>query len=193
VYGALATVFERDDLQPEVRDELLRVAYEQSDRLRRLLEQLLDLSRLDARTISVEPRPVVLRTAVQELVSQAVPDDVEVRVDVAPDLAAVVDPVVLDRVVSNLLVNAVRYGSAPIRVAADQRDAHLRIAVEDEGAGVPEDLRAHLFERFTRGEGGRGAGLGLAIAKAYARAHGGDLVYDEQGRGARFELVLPQG
>ena len=114
------------------------------------------------------------------------------QLDVPPDLAAVVDPLVLDRIVSNLLVNAVRYGKPPIVVAAEQRDRHLRIAVEDGGDGIPEELQQHVFDRFTRGPQAAGSGLGLAIAKAYARAHGGDLVYAPQGRGARFELIVPQ-
>ena len=92
-----------------------------------------------------------------------------------------------------LLINATLYGNPPIVVAAEQRDRHLRIAVEDHGPGVPEDLRPHLFERFTRGDAARGTGLGLAIARAYARAHGGDLLYEPRERGARFELIVPQG
>jgi signal transduction histidine kinase len=109
------------------------------------------------------------------------------------DLAAVADPLVLDRIVSNLLVNAVRYGEPPIVVSAEQTDRHLRITVEDGGGGVPEPLRPHLFDRFTRGQTTAGSGLGLAIARAYARAHGGDLLYKPTQGGARFELVVPQG
>ena len=110
----------------------------------------------------------------------------------ASDLAAVVDPLVLDRVVSNLVANAARYGAPPIRIAAKQRDRHLRVTVEDSGAGVPRELEGRVFDRFARGGGQTGHGLGLAIARAYAQAHGGDLVYDPCGRGARFELVIPQ-
>jgi len=109
------------------------------------------------------------------------------------DLAAVADRLVLDRVVSNLLVNAALYGRPPVVVAAEQRDRLLRIAVSDEGPGIPEELRPHLFDRFSRGENGSGSGLGLAIARSYARAHGGDIVYDAAAGGARFELILPQG
>jgi signal transduction histidine kinase len=90
------------------------------------------------------------------------------------------------------LINAVRYGESPITVSAETRDTHVRIAVEDDGEGVPPELRGRLFERFARGESALGSGLGLAIARAYARAHGGDLVYDRRNRGARFELVLPR-
>ena len=99
----------------------------------------------------------------------------------------------LDRVVSNLVANAVRYGAPPIRIVAHQRDRHLRVAVEDSGPGVPKDLEGRVFDRFARGGSGKtGHGLGLAIARAYAQAHGGDLVYDARPGGARFELLIPQ-
>jgi signal transduction histidine kinase len=192
VYGALATIFGRTDLTDEVRDELLRTAYEQSQRLAILLEQLLDLSRLDARVIRTDARPVVLRSVLRAIIDAALPEGTRVRLDVPADLASLVDPLVLDRIVSNLLINAVRHGSPPVVVAAEQRDRHLRVTVEDGGAGVPESLRPHLFERFARGTGAGGSGLGLAIAKAYARAHGGDLVYQPGESGARFELTVPQ-
>jgi two-component system sensor histidine kinase MtrB len=122
----------------------------------------------------------------------ALPTGNAVELDIPHDLAAVVDPLVLDRVVSNLVANAVRYGAPPIRIAAKQRDRHLRVTVEDAGPGVPKELEGSVFDRFARGGGQTGHGLGLAIARAYAQAHGGDLVYDPCGRGARFELVIPQ-
>jgi K+-sensing histidine kinase KdpD len=190
VYGVLATLAERTDLSAETRDELLRTGYEQADRLRRLVEQLLDLSRLDEQAITIDPKPVVLHTVLEGVAAAAVPG-VPVHLDVPADLAVVVDPLVLDRVLSNLLANAARYGRPPITVEADQRDRHLRVTVEDRGAGVPEHLVASLFERFERGDHASGAGLGLAIARAYARAHGGELVY-EPGGSTRFQLVIPQ-
>ena len=99
----------------------------------------------------------------------------------------------LDRVVSNLLINAVRYGAEPITLSADVGDTYLRITVEDSGEGVSEEMRPRLFERFARTDSADvGSGLGLAIARAYAHAHGGDLVYDLGERGARFELIIPQ-
>jgi len=190
VYGALATMRARE-LDDSQRDELLEMAYEQSDRLRRLLEQLLDLSRLDARAIKVDPRPLVLHNVLGKIAEEALPEGVTVELDVEPDVAVVADPLVLDRVLSNLLINAWRYGAPPIVVHAEQKDRHLRIGIEDAGPGVPEELRAHLFDRFTRGEQTAGSGLGLAIALAYARAHGGDLVHEEREGGSRFVLVVP--
>jgi len=194
VYGVLKTLFERGpDLNEELREELLRVGVEQGERLRSLLEELLDLSRLDARAINVEPRPVVLKSALAEVVHGALASSDTVDLDIPDDLAAVVDPLVLERVISNLVANAVRYGAPPIRIVARQRDRHLRVAVEDAGTGVPKDLEGRIFDRFARGGGGEsGHGLGLAIARAYAQAHGGDLVYDARASGARFELLIPQ-
>jgi len=193
VYGVLKTLFERGPaLNEELRHELLRVGVEQGERLRSLLEELLDLSRLDARAITVEPRPVVLKSALAEVVHGALASSDAVDLDIPDDLAAVVDPLVLERVISNLVANAVRYGAPPIRIVAQQRDRHLRVAVEDAGPGVPKDLEGRIFDRFARGGGESGHGLGLAIARAYAQAHGGDLIYDARPSGARFELLIPQ-
>jgi signal transduction histidine kinase len=194
VYGVLLTLLERDEqLGADSRRELLRVGVEQGERLRRLLEELLDLSRLDARGIRVEPKPLVLASVLGEIVAGALSNGASVELDVADDLAVVADRLVLDRVVSNLLINAVRYGAEPITLSAEAGDTTLRITVEDSGEGVAEELRPRLFERFARTDSANvGSGLGLAIARAYARAHGGDLVYDPGERGARFELIIPQ-
>ena len=194
VYGAVATLFERaDDLTPEMRDELLRIAYEQGGRLSRLLDQLLDLSRLESRRIRVSPKPIVLQSVLSRIARETLPQGTSLELEVPDDLAVIADPLVLDRVVSNLLVNAIRHGRPPVLLAAEQRDRHIRISVADNGDGVPPDVRPRLFERFERGDDGTGSGLGLAIARAYARAHGGDVVYHDQSDGARFEVVLPRG
>jgi signal transduction histidine kinase len=193
VYGVFATLNERgDSLSPETRDQLMQIGFEQSERLRRLLEELLDLSRLDSRAISLDPKPIVLRSALTQIVETALPDEAGIEMRVPEDLAVIADPLVLDRVVSNLVLNACRYGSPPITIDAEHRDRHLRVYVEDHGQGVPEDLRPRLFDRFARAETSSGSGLGLAIARAYARAHGGDLVYHPVEGGARFELIVPQ-
>jgi signal transduction histidine kinase len=192
VYGALATLVSRNDLPADTREELLLMAHEQSDRMRRLIEQLLDLSRLDAHAIRIARRPIVLASVLGEIVTGAVPRGPQVELDVPHDLAVVADPLVLERILTNLLTNAVRHGSPPIRLSAARTDTTLRVSVEDSGSGVPDDLRERLFDRFTRADTGGGSGLGLAIARAYAQALGGDLLYCGDSPGARFELVLPQ-
>ena len=195
VYGVMLTLFERDQqLSNDARRELLRVGVEQGERLRRLLEQLLDLSRLDARGISVNPVPLVLSSVLGELVADVLSTDANVELDVPDDLLVIADPLVLERVISNLLTNALRYGAEPITITAELGDAYVRITLEDSGEGVAEELQLRLFERFVRTESVNvGTGLGLAIARTYARAHGGDLVYDPGARGARFSLMIPQG
>jgi signal transduction histidine kinase len=192
VYGALATLRERgDSLSPEIQQQLAETAWQQADRLRRLIEQLLDLSRLDARSIRVEPRAVVLQRLLEDVVNATNLLSADVMLDVDPELMVIADPLVIDRVVTNLVANAQSYGRPPIRIGAAQADDSVTIVVEDSGVGISEELAARLFGRFERGIEGHGSGLGLAIAKAYANAHGGDLVYSAAGRGARFELTLP--
>jgi two-component system sensor histidine kinase MtrB len=149
--------------------------------------------------VPIHPVRIPVRTEVEELVSaSATGRETEVEVEIAGDLEAVVDRTVFERVVSNLLTNALRHGGSPIVVTAAQSDNHFRLAVQDGGDGVPAQFVEDLFERFSRSDEARarglGSGLGLAIARSYARAHGGDLVHQRaQPRGARFELVIPIG
>jgi signal transduction histidine kinase len=187
----------RDRLPEDRRNEVLEALDRQGGRLQVLVEQLLDLSRLDAEAVSVAPEPVRVRERVEEIAKAAAGERAaEIDVDIARDLEALADPVVLDRVVSNLVVNALRYGAAPIVVRAERSDRHFRLTVEDRGPGVAPEFVPSLFERFARSEGSRdhvqGTGLGLAIARSYARAHSGDLLYEPgEPSGARFQLVLP--
>jgi signal transduction histidine kinase len=193
----LATTLNRrgDDLDDRQRRELRETLERQADRMAKLVEQLLDLSRLDADAISIMPERIKLRDRIEEIVASVAAersDDVQIRID--PDLEAPADPGALERIVGNLVANALRYGMPPVNVDAVQYDRHLRVFVEDHGDGVPPQFIPQLFERFTRGGRERvgGTGLGLAIARSYARAHDGDLVYeDAEPHGARFQLVLP--
>jgi two-component system sensor histidine kinase MtrB len=138
-----------------------------------------------------------VRAEVEQLVAASAPGrDGEIDVRIPDTLEAVLDRTVFDRVVSNLLTNALRHGSAPVVVSASQSDNHFRLVVEDSGEGVPPQFVDDLFERFSRSDEarsrGQGSGLGLSIARSYARAHGGDLVHQPgHPHGARFELVVP--
>jgi signal transduction histidine kinase len=193
IYGVLATLRARE-LDDATRAELQETLWQQANRMTRLIEQLLDLSRLDARSIDLQLQPVALRPALAEIATEALGDQhgSEVELNVDADLAVVVDRLALERIVANLLANADRYGRPPVVISADGRDRHVRIAVVDSGPGVPEELVPRLFERFARGDDTQGTGLGLTIARAYAQAHGGDLVYEPTETGARFEVVLPR-
>ncbi|HEY2327500.1 MAG TPA: ATP-binding protein [Gaiellaceae bacterium] len=189
-------------LSSEQRHEVRATLEQQTARLALLVEQLLDLSRLDAAAVEVRPRAIDLRSHLEETVAAAAgswessgnwKDTVKLTVD-APETTEV-DPAVLDRIVTNLVTNAFRYGRPPVRVHAERLDGRLFVAVEDDGPGVMPELEQTLFERFTRAGVAKdrvsGTGLGLAIARAYARAHEGDLRYEGGPTGARFVLELP--
>ena len=196
VYGLAATLRERlKTLAAETVEEVVATLHEQSERMRRLVEQLLDLSRLDARTVEITRAPVAIRPHLEQIVRAVAPNRRDVRVRAPAGLAAAIDAVAVEHVVTNLLTNALSYGRPPVTVSAEHRDRHVRIAVEDAGEGVRPEFVPFLFERFRRSESSReravGSGLGLAIARSYARAHGGDLIYEPRDRGARFELVIP--
>jgi signal transduction histidine kinase len=195
IYGAVETLDAREDeLTAEQRTELRRTLSRQSKRLFELVENLLDLSRLEADALRIEPSEVQLGARLGEIAATVFEPGEAVEIDVADDLVALVDAQAFDRIVSNLLVNAARHGGRPIRIAADNSEGTLSLVVEDQGDGVSPDVLESLFERFTRGTtvSANGAGLGLAIAQSYARAHGGAITYEPAlPHGARFRATLP--
>jgi signal transduction histidine kinase len=197
IHGFVTTLHHLGErLDEDQREQVGKALLQQSERMVRLVEQLLDLSRLDAEAIEIAPEPLALRPHLEEIVAAAAPVPEAVELDVSPEVVAIVDRHAVERIVSNLVTNAFRYGMPPVHVRATQNDRHLRLSVEDRGAGVPAEFVPDLFERFTRSDRSRksasGTGLGLAIARSYARAHGGDLLYEEADpHGARFQLVLP--
>jgi signal transduction histidine kinase len=186
----------RDQLETQEVGRLHGVLHDQTEHLAHLVNQLLDLSRLEADAVELRKQEIEVKSLVESIVSavtEAPPD--AIRVEVPSDLRTLVDPDAFDRIVSNLVVNAIKYGAPPVTIRAEQKDTHFRLAVEDRGNGVGKDFVPRLFERFARADGRKkdGSGLGLAIAQSYANAHGGELIYgDADPQGARFELVLPR-
>ena len=196
-YGAVRTLDEREhQLTDEQRGELRSMLTQQSARLVDLVDSLLDLSRLEADVIRMVPTEIDVSARLAELAGAVFDSGADLTIDVPNDLRATVDPQAFDRVVSNLLINARRHGGPPVVITTRRDGSDLDVVVEDRGAGVPSDFADSLFERFTRfaTNHGEGAGLGLAIARSYARAHGGSLAYEPaKPHGARFRLVLPAG
>ena len=195
--GIIQTLYTRGDrLAEHDRRTLERTLQQQSTHMRVLVDQLLDLSRLEAEAVRIDPLRIPVRERVEAVVATAAGErTADVRIDVDDSVEVVADGTAFDRIVSNLVVNALRYGEPPVIVRAEQQDRHFRLAVEDRGPGVAPEFVPSLFERFTRSGRSRavtGTGLGLAIARSYATAHGGDLRYEPaQPSGARFQLVLP--
>ena len=114
---------------------------------------------------------------------------------VAPDTPPIdADPVRIRSVLMNLLSNAIRYtpSGGSVTVVAQRTADSVRISVRDTGPGIPDDLRAHVFERFVKGPGSPGAGLGLAISKDVVTAHGGSIeLTSEVGKGTEVRVTLP--
>ena len=197
IYGVVQTLDQlEDELTPHQRRDLRTMLTQQAKRLLELVENLLDLSRLEADSIRIAPTPIDVVQRLQTMVENVFGSNGDVTLDAPADLAAVVDANAFDRIVSNLLVNARRHGAPPIRVGATRDDGELWVTIEDRGPGVAQEFVGSLFERFTRGptESSEGAGLGLSIAQSFARAHGGSLTYEPASpHGACFRLVLPSG
>src|SRR5262245_26264239 len=167
-------------------------------RRRRLVDSVYDLARLEeAGTLQVRPKRFAPASRATGVVSAVAPEVVpRFEIAIPPDLELMLDPDAFDRIAAHLVRNAVQYGSPPFRISAERGDDHLSIHFEDGGRGVSPQFEPRLFDHFARSEISRGesdgAGLGLALSRLYARASGGDLVYEAApGGGARFSLVLP--
>ena len=197
IYGLSETITLRgDQLAPEQLEELQSSLTVQIRRLRELVEQLLDLSRLDAEAVVIRPQRVRVRDRLEEIVDSVSPlESVPIGLEVDPSLEAELDVEALDRIVSNLILNACRYGRPPVLVSAAKEHGTLRVTVQDRGPGVPMEFVPQLFDRFARSGASAaspGTGLGLAIARSYARAHSGEVTYRPAApQGAAFELSLP--
>jgi two-component system, OmpR family, sensor kinase len=177
--------------------ETAHAALRSTRRMRRLVGDLLLLARADAERVQPH-RPTDLAAVLTEATAELGPvsDDHELSIDAEP---AVVDGVRddLHRLALNLLENAVRHTPPGTRVLARTAsvDGHAELVVEDDGPGIPPELRENLFDRFVRGgrDGGRGSGLGLAIVRAVATSHGGTVLLEspEHG-GTRFVIRIPR-
>jgi two-component system, OmpR family, sensor kinase len=177
--------------------ETAEAALRSTRRMRRLVGDLLLLARADARRVQPR-RPTDLARVLIEAAAELGPmaERHELSIHAEP---AIVDGVSdeLHRLVLNLLENAVRHtppGTA-VRAATQSRDGEAVITVEDEGPGIPPELRQRVFERFVRGgrDGGRGSGLGLAIVRSVAQSLGGTVSLEESGdrAGTRFTIRIP--
>ncbi|MDQ3068084.1 MAG: ATP-binding protein [Actinomycetota bacterium] len=197
IYGLSETIAERGaQLDPSQLAQLQDSLTTQIRHLRDLVEQLLDLSRLDADAVSINPQRVRVRDRLEEIARSVAPQSEQIGIEVDPALEVDVDVAALDRIVSNLVANACRYGRPPVVISADTQGGVLRVTVEDQGPGVPDEFVPQLFDRFARSAGSAatvaGTGLGLAIARSYARAHSGEVSYRHSAvGGAAFELTLP--
>ncbi len=184
--------------------ETLQVMLSQSERLGRLVEQLLDLSRLESGDVPLERGPVELAPLVDQVLSEIDVARSGRRVAVASSLPADLPPVLADRerihqVLFNLLDNAVRFTppGGRVEVRASRHDGSCEVSVQDTGVGIAPEHLPRLFERFYRVDPARsqkegGTGIGLAIARSVVEAHGGHIrAESEMGKGSEFTFDLP--
>ena len=186
-----------EELGGEQRDTAAS-ALRSTRRMRRLVADLLLLARADAGREAPQ-RPVDLSSVVVDVAAELEPvaGDHELRVDTTPGATVLGARDELHRLALNLMDNAIKHTDpgTPVRATVSGAGDRVVLVVEDDGPGVPAELRDRVFDRFVRGASDRGgsSGLGLSIVRAVAESHGGRVTLEEppSGRGARFVVRLP--
>jgi two-component system sensor histidine kinase KdpD len=184
--------------QPDERGELLATATESLDRLDGLVANLLDMSRLQADALGLAPVPLAVEDVVPHALDELGPAAVDVRISVPADLSEILaDPGLLERVLVNLVANAVRFNppGRPVLVSASSLGDVVEIRVVDHGPGIPAADRERVFQAFQRlgdHDNHTGVGLGLAVARGLAEAMGGTVTpEDTPGGGLTMVLAMP--
>jgi signal transduction histidine kinase len=198
--GMLSSEF--TNLTTQAFTRLLETARRSNQRLRLLVDDLLNAGNIRAGRFVVDPHPVELARLVDGVVESMRPSLTErhqrLDLELSPEASRVLaDERYAPRVLANLVANASKYGpdGDVIEVRADALNGDVVIAVEDHGAGIAPEEQVGVFERFYRARTGDrpGFGLGLAIAKNIVEAHGGQIgLYSEVGQGTRVWFTLPK-
>ena len=197
-----ATTLLRDDASWDVETtrEFLGYIDEEADKLRELIDNLLDSSRLQSGTLKLHFQPIRLDALLREICLRVAASNQKnsIRLDFAKsNVRCMADPGRLAQVIDNLLNNAIKYApGSPITIYLDASLDKAFIEVKDSGPGISQEYIEHLFKRFYRVPDGntsiRGTGLGLFISRQIIRAHGGEIsVKSTLGEGTIFHIVLP--
>jgi two-component system phosphate regulon sensor histidine kinase PhoR len=205
IKSAAETLIDGGKSDPVALTRFLEIIDKNANRLTLLIDDLLLLAQIDSGRIELRLEPVVLGVAVQDALgdfaAKAQARGVSLEHEVPPGLVARADPNRLRQVLSNLIDNAIKYGSANGRVVVGGRvleDGRVELSVRDDGPGIPPEAAARVFERFYRADKARsrelgGTGLGLAIVKNVIQAHGGEVrVESTLGAGTGFFVTLPR-
>ena len=184
----------------EKQVEVLSACRDDCERLDKLMRDLLDLSRIEAGeskpTLALVKTRDLIDEATEELRPQVESKGLGFKVDAPFTLPAVkVDRTQVERVLTNLVVNAIRYTQqGEIKISAQPRGNAVAVSVSDTGSGIPQEYLPHIFDKFVQVPGATtgGAGLGLAISRLIVEAHGGQIsVQSEKGKGSTFTFTLP--
>lgn len=195
-----ASTLLQDDVTWPVDDQrhFLQTISAEADRLAQMVNNLLDLSRLEAGLLLMRRTPTSLVGLIAQATRRLPAGEASVEIDAPADLPLVdVEPARIEVVLSNLLGNAIAYGDGPVRVVARQVEDVVAISVDDSGPGIDERDLPYIFERFYRASHGQrrsssGSGLGLAICKAFVEAHGGHIWAERRAEGAAITFTLPR-
>jgi histidine kinase len=189
------------DPEPEVFDQI----YREADRLQRLVQDLQELSRVEAGAYELHPRPLpverLIQTTVDRLRRQFDEKGVELAISISPHLPPVLaDEDRVGQILLNLVGNALQYTpeGGSVTITASPERQQVTIAVHDTGVGIAAEHLPHLFTRFyrvdkSRSRAGGGSGIGLTIARHLVQAHGGTLRAESPGlgQGSTFTFTLP--
>jgi PAS domain S-box-containing protein len=193
---ALSQAGEDEAVRAQIADRIAGNAEE----MRRMVERLLDFSRLQAGRVEVEPLDIVLREAIDRICLNltGLLGEHRLEVDVSPEIRTRADVDGLSRIMSNLITNAVKFSppASSIWVRAVEDEGWVTVSVRDSGTGIAEELQDRVFERFFQAPnqppGRRGTGVGLAIVHRYVELHGGRIwLESEPGQGTTFFFTLP--
>ncbi len=198
--GVLGTLSEK-------ASSMVKIAHQNSERLVRIINDILDIEKIEAGKLELHSQRVALDALLQQVVevNQSYADKYQVSLLLEPlpeGLTVIADPDRLMQIMANLVSNAAKFSAAGSTVhirAAGAPHGRIRIEVEDHGTGIPEDFRAHVFEKFAQADGStsrrfEGTGLGLSITRQLVEAMSGSIGFQsESGRGTTFHIELPGG
>lgn len=186
---------DRGAMTAEDVEDSLQAMRRQGERANALVANLLDMSRLEGRRADIKFVPISVRQAVMAVLESApAPEGRSIQVTVGDDVRVMADRTRLEQLLTNLVVNAYRYGGDSVEIAAEVEDGTVTLSVSDDGEGIPDELRATLFDPFTRGRNAGqvgGSGIGLALCRLLAQAFDGEIWFESVNpTGARFNVRL---
>ncbi|MFQ5855805.1 MAG: sensor histidine kinase [Anaerolineae bacterium] len=201
INGSIELMLADGDMDPESQRTMLRIIGEQSARLTRLVQGILNVSRIEVRKLEIHPAVVDVRPLMEKVIGNLTQSEVIHTFHLPTGQLPLVwaDPDRLEEILANLIDNAVKYSpdGGAIELTARESDSRLIISVSDPGVGIPPKELLKIFEKFHRVDRGDarttyGHGLGLYISKRFIEAHGGDIWVESQlGKGSTFSFTLP--
>lgn len=203
IRGFAETLLNQKDMSAEDHQEFIRIIYKESDRLNQLIQDILELSKLDENS-KAHPTQVDVKQMIQRVTTELKPAienrNIDLDINGKDDVKLSIDPTQFEQVIKNLLSNAIYYNKQDGHIAINFAESrkHVHISIADTGVGLKEEEQNRIFERFYRVDKSRsynngGTGLGLSIVKTIVNRYGGELTLTSQyGVGSTFSIKLPK-